>query len=152
MSTQNNSDNFQDPSKASQEIQQDQPRDLQSNPYPPDPAYPTGSTKVLYDGIYTFLCPHCNLVVAVEKNEVNCHIFRHGNYITQRDQSGRPIGYGESINPHTPKHICDDLVSRNQIIGCGKPLQMYVSSESYLSSECYPSSECQYYVRICDYI
>ena len=114
--------------------------------YPPDPAYPTGSTKVLYDGIYTFLCPHCNLVVAVEKNEVNCHIFRHGNYITQRDQSGRAIGYGDSINPHAPKHVCDDLVSRDLIIGCGKPLQMYVSSESYLSSEC------QYYVRICDYI
>lgn len=130
----------------------------QTQAYPPDPAYPTGSTKVLYDGIYTFLCPHCNLVVAVEKNEINCRIFRHGNYITQRDCSGRAIGYGESINPHTPKHVCDELVSRDLIIGCGKPLQMYVSSESYLSSECYlrsesnVSSEGQYYVRICDYI
>ena len=136
----------QDHCKPCQEIGQNHPTTCQSSPYPPDPAYPTGSTKVLYDGIYTFLCPHCNLVVAVEKNEVNCRIFRHGNYITQRDKCGRPIGYGESINPHTPKNICDDLVSRNQIIGCGKPLQMYVSSESYVSSEC------QYYVRICDYI
>jgi len=144
MSTQNNSHNFQEPHCSSQEIDQ-HPHNCQSNPYPPDPAYPTGSTKVLYDGIYTFLCPHCNLVVAVEKNEVNCRIFRHGNYITHRDQTGRPIGYGESINPHTPKHICDELVSRNQIIGCGKPLQMYVSSESN------PTSEGQYYVRICDY-
>ena len=151
MSTKNNSDNFQEPHTPSTEIGQDHPTTCQEIgqnhpttchpiPYPPDPAYPTGSTKVLYDGIYTFLCPHCNLVVAVEKNEVNCHIFRHGNYITQRDQSGRAIGYGDSINPHTPKHVCDDLFSRNQIIGCGKPLQMYVSSEG------------QYYVRICDYI
>lgn len=140
----------QDHSKACQEIGQDHAKACQeigqSSSYPPDPAYPTGSTKVLYDGIYTFLCPHCNLVVAVEKNEVNCRIFRHGNYITQRDSSGRAIGYGDSINPHAPKNICDELVSRDLIIGCGKPLQIYVSSESN------NGSNCQYYVRICDYI
>ena len=107
-----------------------------------DPAYPIGSTKILFneeDQQYTFLCPHCNLIVAVEKNAVNCHIFRHGNFIIKRDRMNRPIEYGESIPPHAPKIVCDELVSKGLILGCGKPLQMYVSEGSY-------------YVRICDYI
>jgi hypothetical protein len=57
-----------------------------------------------------------------------------------KDPYGRAIAYGESINPHAPKNICDQLVSRELIVGCGKPLQMYKNSEG------------EYYVRICDYI
>lgn len=108
--------------------------------YPADPAYPIGSTKVLFDNIYTFLCPHCGLVVSVEKHEINCHIFRHGNYITRKDSEGRAVEYGDSINPHAPKNLCDELVSKELIIGCGKPLQMYRSADG------------EYYVRMCDYI
>jgi hypothetical protein len=111
--------------------------------YPQDPAYPIGSTKIFFDESdqqYTFLCPHCNIVVAVEKNCVNCHIFRHGNFITRRDELRRAISYGESIPPHAPQHICEELVSKNLIIGCGKPLQMYKNEQG------------EYYVKICDYI
>jgi len=169
MSTENNTTITQPGQECGRESGQECGRESgQECTYPPDPAYPTGSTKVLYDGIYTFLCPHCNLVVAVEKNQVNCHIFRHGNYITQRDSSGRAIAYGDSINPHAPKHICDELVSKDLIVGCGKPLQMYVSinpphvqpphvqpphvQPNPVNPDTNSGQECNYYVRICDYI
>jgi hypothetical protein len=108
-----------------------------------DPAYPISSRKILFnveDNQYTFLCPHCNLIVAVEKNQVNCHIFRHGNFIIMRDQVGRAIIYGDSIPPHSSKQVCEELVERGLIVGCGKPIQMYTNFDG------------EYYVRICEYI
>ena len=133
--TQNDQDNDQD----------NDPMDEEKNieTYPSDPAYPISSRKILFDiqdQQYTFLCPHCNLIVAVEKNQVNCHIFRHGNFIIRRDELGRPVMYGDSIPPHSSKQICDELVYRKLIIGCGKPIQMYKNSDG------------DYFVRICEYI
>ena len=110
--------------------------------YPGDPFFPEGSEKVLYDdesSQYSFRCPHCDMAIVVEQKFVACHIFRHGNYINTRDILGRPTHFGDFIPPHASKQICDDLVNRNLIIGCGKPLQMYQQNNIY-------------YVRACDYI
>jgi hypothetical protein len=112
--------------------------------YPGDSFLPEGSRKVVYDQDsqqYIFRCPHCDIVIAVEKSCVACHIFRHGNFITMKDNSGRPICFGDFIPPHAPKTMCDELVTRGLIVGCGKPLQMYKDPETG-----------EYHVRICDYI
>jgi len=108
--------------------------------YPGDPVFPQGSSKVYNDSSqYSFRCPHCDNAIVVEKDFIACHIFRHGNYITKKDALGRAVGFGEFIPPHAPKHICDELVARGAIVGCGKPLQMY-------------QQDGEYYVRACDYI
>ena len=60
---------------------------------------------------YELTCPHCKGEIIVEKNQLNCRIFRHGVYRANMQQ----------INPHAPKQECDRLAESNQIIGCGKP-------------------------------
>jgi len=55
-------------------------------------------------------CPHCNEPIIIE--EINCGIFRHAI-----------LKNGQQIDPHSPKIICDDLVKKNLIIGCGKPFK-----------------------------
>jgi hypothetical protein len=64
--------------------------------------------------ILLFDCPHCKQQVIVRLQDVNCKIFRHGikksNY--------------EQINPHATKELCDSLVERDLIYGCGKPFKL----------------------------
>jgi len=57
-------------------------------------------------------CPHCGGGIEIE--QLNCRIFRHGHYI--RD--------GTQIPPHHPKDLCDDLVAKGLIHGCGKPFEI----------------------------
>jgi hypothetical protein len=76
------------------------------------------------------ICPHCHEYFMVEKNEIICAIFRHGVYI----DSLLPL------DPHSPKNICDQLVSEKKIYGCGKPFQIFFD----------PSGES--FTKICDYI
>jgi len=63
--------------------------------------------------MYELSCPHCNGGIIVQRNELNCRIFRHGVYLNM-----------QPMNPHTPKEECDRLVQTNQIIGCGKPFRV----------------------------
>ena len=63
---------------------------------------------------YHFECPHCAGNILVQQNELNCCIFRHGVYKHNNQQ----------IHPHLPKQMCDRLVARNAIYGCGKPFQV----------------------------
>lgn len=46
-------------------------------------------------------------------SDIKCTIFRHGVY----------KGSMEPINPHSPKDVCDALVSSGKIWGCGKPFK-----------------------------
>ena len=79
------------------------------------------------DALFIYLaCPHCQGSVIVAKTELACRIFRHG--IIKET--------GQQMDPHTPKSICEDLVSQDKIRGCGKPFQV---------------DECNNTV-ICDYI
>lgn len=63
---------------------------------------------------YVFECPHCELLVTVPRNGLNCQIFRHGAY--KADPS-------RQVPPHTPKDECDRLVAEGLIVGCGKPFR-----------------------------
>jgi len=83
------------------------------------------------DNCYVFNCPHCDSLIQVEKNQVNCTIFRHGQYKST----------GEQIPPHSSKEICDSLVKQNLIYGCGKPFKLLLDSNNIVS-----------HAEICDYI
>ena len=75
-------------------------------------------------------CPHCEELILIYKNEINCAIFRHGVKKSNLKQ----------INPHLPKDVCDILARNNQIYGCGKPFKLIETSDK------------QYTAIICDYI
>jgi len=73
------------------------------------------NNKITRDSnILLFLCPHCNEQIIVLFHEVNCKIFRHGIMKSNYEQ----------INPHASKEICDKLIERNEIYGCGKPFRI----------------------------
>jgi hypothetical protein len=73
------------------------------------------------------VCPHCQGMIIVLPNELNCRIFRHGVYISN----------GEPIPPHASKEECDRLVSENMIHGCGKPFRVIQQVDgSELAVEC----------------
>ena len=67
--------------------------------------------KTSDSNFYEFTCPHCNISIIVMKNEMNCRIFRCGEYKKTR----------QPIPPHLPKNLCDELVKNDLIYGCGKP-------------------------------
>jgi hypothetical protein len=80
--------------------------------------------KAEYDsatGIYSFECPHCLQFVEVEKNQVNCSIFRHGYFFATVNNQ---IILTSQLGPHTSKEECDNAFSEGKIIGCGKPFRM----------------------------
>jgi len=84
------------------------------------------------ENIFEFNCPHCDSIVIVNFNEVNCQIFRHA--VLKEN--------GNQINPHASKQECDDLIQNNLIYGCGKPFRIYKDNNSLNWN----------YVDICDYI
>lgn len=83
----------------------------------------------IFNDLLIFECPHCSIFVVVEKKDLNCKIFRHGNFIINK----------EPINPHTSKADCEELIKNNKIYGCGKPFKINVEDNKFT-------------VEICDYI
>jgi len=81
---------------------------------------------------YIFPCPHCELLVVVQKKEIACKIFRHGVFYKKQ---GEKIVITEQIPPHTKKEDCDHYVASGTIIGCGKPFQMVCSQEGKYSAQ-----------------
>jgi hypothetical protein len=71
---------------------------------------------------FCFSCPHCDGSVQVEKNQVNCTIFRHG-YFFVKDAKGNII-LTSQLGQHTCKEQCDMFVEKGMIVGCGKPFRM----------------------------
>lgn len=63
------------------------------------------------DDFFKFRCPHCKINIVVMKNEINCKIFRCGQYMCD----------GRSIEPHLPKKSCDILRDGGEIYGCARP-------------------------------
>jgi len=59
-------------------------------------------------------CPNCDGGVLVNRNEINCKIFRHGIVKSTFTQ----------INPHEIKQKCDKFSKENKIYGCGKPFRL----------------------------
>jgi hypothetical protein len=83
------------------------------------------------DSIIVITCPHCQGFVEVMKDQVNCAIFRHGTFKKDLQQ----------VDPHAPKHICDELVRLGLIYGCGKPFKLH---QNPFTTE--------WYAEKCDYI
>ena len=75
---------------------------------------------------YEFTCPHCTGVILVHQNELNCRIFRHGEYITTN----------QPIPPHLPKEECDRLAENNLIRGCGKPFRVEGDGDTITAVVC----------------
>lgn len=72
-------------------------------------------------------CPHCEQLILIYKNEINCAIFRHGVMKTNLKQ----------IEPHLPKQECDKLAKESLIYGCGKPFKLILVSEgTYIAVKC----------------
>jgi hypothetical protein len=69
-------------------------------------------------------CPHqeCGLPVIIDPKEINCAIFRHGVLKSN----------GVQMPPHLEKRICDELVRRNLIYGCGKPFQLVKNNNNVI--------------------
>jgi hypothetical protein len=67
----------------------------------------------LFDNFYIFNCPNCNQKIEVNKNKINCRIFRCGIY----KKNFKPIP------PHTSKIKCDELKDNDLIYGCSKPFK-----------------------------
>jgi hypothetical protein len=88
------------------------------------------------NNLYIFQCPHCEAYVQVEKNQVNCTIFRHGYYY---ENTPNGIILTSQVNPHAPKSECDALVEQGRVQGCCKPFRMVRNGEGYI-------------VTVCDYI
>lgn len=88
------------------------------------------------NNLYIFNCPHCDMFIEVEKNSVNCSIFRHAYFFTRTNGD---IVLTEQLNPHAPKEVCEKLVKEGKIYGCGKPFRMEKNGNSYE-------------IKICEYI
>jgi len=71
-------------------------------------------------------CPTCNLLIQINKKELNCRIFRHGIHTKTLQQ----------LNPHASKEECDFCVKNNLIIGCGKPFIVVEENEEYVAKLC----------------
>jgi len=61
---------------------------------------------------YVFNCPHCQMLVQVPRDGLNCQIFRHGVLKNNPDVQ---------IPPHASQAVCERLVASGLIYGCGKP-------------------------------
>lgn len=59
-------------------------------------------------------CPHCTTMVVVNKEEINCAIFRHA---VLKDS-------GKQLDPHASKETCDEMAKTGKIYGCGKPFKL----------------------------
>ena len=70
------------------------------------------------------ICPHCQESIIIE--EINCAIFRHAVLKINNQQ----------INPHSSKDICDDLIEKKLIYGCGKPFQLIKKDNKYEAIIC----------------
>ena len=69
-------------------------------------------------------CPHCEDDIIIEK--LNCKIFRHGIFKKN----------GNQIPPHSKKEICDSLVDKELIYGCGKPFKVVLQDNVHTPIIC----------------
>ena len=79
------------------------------------------------------MCPHCQELVLIEK--LNCCIFRHGIFKQN----------GEQINAHASKDLCDFYIQNDLILGCGKPFQIILNTNSKNYNN-------KFIAIVCDYI
>ena len=87
------------------------------------------------DDSILIICPHCEMLMSLIKNQINCAIYRHGICKDTFQQ----------MDPHASKEECDNLVKNNKIYGCGKPFKLFQNKNP-------TNGNIEYYVEKCDYI
>ncbi len=75
-----------------------------------------------------FNCPHCNCIIYVMKNDINCGIFRHG-YRVIRDEKNKIIRLLDQIPPHATKDECDAFAKDGNVVGCCKPFRIIIGND-----------------------
>ncbi len=75
---------------------------------------------------YFFQCPNCKGDIIVQKNELNCKIFRHGIYKKNFEQ----------VDPHLSLEKCNNLIKNDEVIGCCKPFQISKSNNILIVHTC----------------
>ena len=75
---------------------------------------------------YTVICPFCQDIVLIYKNELNCRIFRHAVYKNNM----------QSIPPHSTKEECDRLFESGQVYGCTKPFRVEGEGDTICAITC----------------
>ena len=74
--------------------------------------------SIFNNQFYIFSCPHCSQQIEVQKNKLNCRIFRCGILKSNFKQ----------IGPHTKKEECDRLKEQDLIFGCSKPFKFITTN------------------------
>lgn len=69
-------------------------------------------------------CPNCNEMMEIEQR--NCDIFRHGHMKDSLKQ----------IPPHLSKELCEQLIEKSLIYGCGKPFELYYEDNELKAKIC----------------
>ena len=69
---------------------------------------------------YFFNYPHCFSEIIVQKNELNCRIFRHA---VMKDTY-------KQVAPHLSKILCDKLIEQDKVIGCCKPFEIIKNTKN----------------------
>jgi len=77
-------------------------------------------------------CPHCKNMMCIEK--LNCGIFRHGVEILS----------GKQIDPHASKEVCDDLIKKGLIYGCGNPFEIKITKKPNENINNISIEKCEY--------
>lgn len=75
---------------------------------------------------YTVVCPSCQNIVLIYKNELNCRIFRHAVYKNNM----------QPIPPHASKVECDRLVASGQVYGCARPFRVEGNENNISAVSC----------------
>lgn len=74
------------------------------------------SNKIYHDresDIFYFVCPHCEVMCQVPRNEIRCTIFRHA--VFKKDMAFVP--------PHASKSECERWLKEDLVYGCTKPFK-----------------------------
>ena len=82
------------------------------------------SCMQLSNNDYIFECPHCKDLIQVEREQINCRIFRHAIYKSDYTQ----------IDPHTNQKDCELLIDKNLVYGCAKPFM--INTENMTAIAC----------------
>ena len=69
-------------------------------------------------------CPHCEIFVEIDVQEINCGIYRHAFYKS-----------GQEVDPHETKETLERLIQQDLVYGCGKPFQFDVQTQKLISCE-----------------
>jgi hypothetical protein len=65
------------------------------------------------DDIFYFLCPHCEVLCQVPRDEIRCTIFRHAVY-----KKGSKF-----VPPHASQKECEKWLKEGLVHGCAKPFR-----------------------------